>query len=177
MHDVLNLNDCDLVQHYGEDDLSAFTDILEGGYDLELPKINDLSVEQKAAILKHKDSIERFLKDVYFDSLSTAKGGDSVPGFKLVAGRSTRFIKDESDAEKQLKELGLTNDDIYTSKFASLTGLEKALRNAGLAKKEVQVLFDEICDKKDGEPRLVLETAKGKAITYDVGFENLDDEL
>ena len=62
---------------------------------------------------------------------SRAEQGHAIPGYKLIAGRATRFFKDETAAEKRLRALGLKKAQMYTSKFVSPHQAEQALKKIG----------------------------------------------
>jgi len=53
-----------------------------------LPSVRGITVEQLAAVLKHKDQIISWLNDAEEYAMERMKAGHAIPGFKLVTGRS-----------------------------------------------------------------------------------------
>jgi hypothetical protein len=84
-----------------------------------LPAIRDTASleEVAAAVLKYEPLIGRassWLKDATAFLHKRAVGGDTVPGFELVAKRSTRVWANQEKAKLALIEAGLKESDLYT---------------------------------------------------------------
>lgn len=92
--------------------------------------------------------------------------GHSVPGWKLVEGRSTRRFTDQDAAFKAIEADGISEAMLYERSPISLTAAEKLL-----GKKR----FAEVCgtwvEKPKGKPTLAPESDKRPAYDAAEGFE------
>lgn len=89
---------------------------LAPGPELEAFEISD--------ILKHSKDIKNWLDSIEAYAMGKALAGEKWPGLKLVAGRSTRKIVDESSAAAALLASGYS--DIYKPQtLRTITELEK----------------------------------------------------
>jgi hypothetical protein len=102
------------------------------------------SPEQLAAALGLEDSFKKWVKSVSakFDQVSDRardmlQGGLSVPGYKLVEGRSSRKWADEASVA------GRISDEVepYETKLKSPAQMEKSYKEAGLNPKELEDLI------------------------------------
>lgn len=106
-----------------------FADLVEPPivFKKRLPKIEELTEQDLANIMKHAKSIEQWINAVVERALELLKNDHEVPGYKLVYGRSNRAWSCESDVFKILKEYGTDEDRLYTKKFLSPAQAEKEL--------------------------------------------------
>ena len=99
---------------------------------------------------------------------------ESVPGWKLVAGRGSRAWQDEKLAEKTLRgKLKQKIDDVAPRNFCSPAQAEKLV-----GKRAYKENLAGVVENKAGRPTLAPESDKRPAIksAEALGFENLDSE-
>ena len=114
---------------------------------------NQLDDDQVAEVLAHKSLITEWLNAVEQHAFDKLERGESVKGFKLVAGRSVRKWSD--NAEQVLAEqLG---DQAYDKKLIGIGAAEKIIGKKQLADLDITV-------KPDGKPTIVPETDKRQAL-------------
>lgn len=118
-----------------------------------------LTDEEAAEYLTKAADFEAWLKDLK-DYISQRIGsGHSVPGYKLVEGRSVRRFSDELAAAKVLMQAGYDEALIYSKNLLSITQLEKSF-----GKKEIQSILGPYIEKPRGNPTLVPEKDKRPAL-------------
>lgn len=79
-----------------------------------------------AMVIREKENIERWLKDVAAFALSEMKSGVKIDGLKLVAGRSSTTCKDDEALVKRLHDEGIEDALIWKPKeLLSRTELKK----------------------------------------------------
>jgi hypothetical protein len=113
--------------------------------DFAPPPVDTLTNTQLAAALSAKRLITGWLDAVEQLIVGQLLDGQSVPGYKLVAGRSLRQWVDESQAETALAEL-VPADKLYTRKLISVAQAEKLLKRAKLPQ--------DLVTKPEGKPTL-----------------------
>lgn len=119
-------------------------------------KMPSVSNVEKAELARMLTNLEQVKKSLFADLQATILNGESVPGWKVVAGRSIRKWKDEGGAMKFLMTNNLVDEDkLFTNKFISPTQAEKL--NRALKKLEG---FKAHVFKPDGKPQLVVESDK-----------------
>lgn len=125
-----------------------------------------LTLEEKAAIIAHKDEILQFLKVLEEDGYSRLENGLPFPGFKLVEATTNRRFKKGAEDDLTL----VLGDDAY----------KRSLIGIGDAKSKLTKLdMDCLTEKPDGRPVMVkLEDKRPALMKIDVKtrFENLDEE-
>ena len=99
----------------------------------------------------YKSWIESVNKDVYDRAIQ----GHKWEGYKLVAGRSSRVIKDEAKIRQALLNEFL-EDEVLNIKLKGIGDLEKLL-----GKKVFSARFGDAIESRPGAPKLVPESAKG----------------
>ena len=126
-------------------------------------KFKEISDDRVKELLDNKKLIEKFLKNIEEHTLERLQEGDTIPGYKLVLGRSNRKWTD--DAEKALvKSLG--KEGAYNQKLIAIGEAEK------LVEKE---LIEGITYKPDGAIGLAKESDKRPAVVSVVEeFETLE---
>jgi hypothetical protein len=139
--------------------------IVGGDFD-NLDNPDSLPVDKLLIVLGAKKLIEGYLSAVSDYALTLAEQ-NSLPGYKLVEGRSNRQWKEEAEAEKALAGL-VEEDKLYKKSFVSVAQAEKLL-----GKKNAAVL-SELVIKPRGKPALALETDCRKKINDSSDdFENI----
>lgn len=123
-------------------------------YHLELAKydfrhVNFLSPEEVADIIAKSSSFKTWLTSIEEHALTEALQGKSIPGYKVVEGRSNRTITDEESAVKLLKANGFEDEDIYNKKLLGITALEKKI-----GKKVFENILGKYVIKPAGSPTL-----------------------
>jgi len=89
-----------------------------------------LNNEEIAALLGHLDLFSDWINSLKDHALQELLAGNSIPGFKLVTGKSNRIWISEAGALKALIKMGFKNTDLYikTTKFITLTAVEKIIK-------------------------------------------------
>jgi hypothetical protein len=148
---------CPQLKQYAEQVIVAQFDDLDDG--LTSPdKLTDAqlatAISAKSLVVSWFDAVQQLITDRLLN-------GDGFPGYKLVAGRSSRNWSNEGDATAKLVELiGL--DDAFERKLLSPVKAEKVL---GKTKKQ---LVADLIAKSEGKPTLALETDKRPAVNLNV---------
>lgn len=135
-----------------------------------------LSAEQKAAIVLGTPFVNQFLKAVSDTVARSLEAGEQIPGLKLVAGRSNRKygrLNDEGNIESiddtdvidvLVSECKLKRADILPPKLIGPAGAEKLLDpKARNGKKKMEAL-QAIIVKPEGKPTVVSENDPRPAI-------------
>lgn len=122
------------------------TDLLR--YQLEDPA--ELDPGEIAEILGKADSLISWAGDVKEYALHQALSGTKYPGFKVVAGRTTRKYTDEMLVATTVEEAGF---DPYEKKVKGITAMTQTL-----GKKQFEELLDGLISKSTGKPALVPES-------------------
>lgn len=135
-----------------------------------------LSLEEIGPILTVAEHLQKWAKDVQEYAFQQAAKGNTVPGWKLVEGRSNRAIKDQEAAMLALAGA----EDIGIEKYQkppALLGIGDLEKNVG--KKKLGELIGHLIVKPPGKPVLVVETDKREALGSldgDFGGEEFDNE-
>lgn len=125
----------------------------------------ELENAEIAALLPKLDLISGWVKAVQAHAQTLLEAGQSVPGYKLVAGRGSRDWTDSEAAERALKrKLGAA--DAFKKELISVAQAEKKLGKGDAILKKYVV-------KTPGKPTIAEESDKREAIVIDVtdGFE------
>ena len=123
------------------------------------PKI--LSFKEIGTILGQVKRLEAWAKDVQTYAFEQAKKGVDIPGWKLVPGRSSRFIPDDKQEEfKSELRMMFKESELTKTNFKSMSEIEKML-----GKKDFSSLFDDIIKISEGKPTLVPEDDKRPAMS------------
>ena len=97
--------------------------------------------------------------------------GAPVEGWKLVAGKSNRTIKDDLKAVDLLKKAGINEALLYNKKLITLTEMEK-----NFGKKFVAETIGECIVKPEGKPTLAPITDKREALNLTEAVVKAFDE-
>lgn len=108
-----------------------------------------ISVDEAGKILEKAGDIKKWLADLETFVTRSLLNGQPVTGWKLVAGKSNRTIKDELKAVEALKAAGIEEAVLYSKKFMTLTDLEK-----NFGKKFIAEKLGALITKPEGKPTL-----------------------
>ena len=124
----------------------------------EAPLLDNAEI---AEILDRAPEIKKWLDHVESYALQKARAeGESFPGYKVVAGRSTRKISDEEGLLLILEAEGYEDDDILKpQQLQTLGALEKVVGKAKFGE-----LASDFIIKPEGKPVLVPEKDKRPAL-------------
>jgi hypothetical protein len=147
-------------------------DTIEQPKPLPLPEA--LSIEQLAAVLKHKDNIAKWLNDVEEYATNRLCDGNVVPGFKLVMSRGgNRYWSDpKKAAELLVKTTVLKREEVIEEKTITPAAAEKLV-----GKKKFAAELTALITRNPGAPELAPEDDKREscAITGKTEFEAIDE--
>lgn len=134
----------------------------------------ELTDDQICQILAASAEIKAWLSDIESHTVQRLSDGETLPGWKLVEGRSNRKIKEPEALAEKLLNCGVDAARIYKpQELQSLTALEKAVGKAR---------FNELCGefvyKPQGKATLVPESDKRPAlgsVENDFNFEEMKE--
>lgn len=139
-----------------------------------LPLPSALSIEQLAAVLKHRKKIKQWLDDAEEYALSRMTEGNSVPGFKLVMSRGgNRYWADpKKAAELLMKTTVLKRAEVIEEKTITPAAAEKLV-----GKKKFSADLEALITRNPGAPEIAPESDKREscAITAATEFVALDE--
>lgn len=122
------------------------------------PGQNTLTHEQIGDLLVRCKDLVAWYKDLEEYALKAMLDGDSIPGWKVVAGRANRAFSDADAAIQAVIAAGYDEALVYERKAKTLTELEKLMGKAEFADKIGQFVV-----KPVGKPTLAVETDKRPA--------------
>jgi len=125
----------------------------------KLPEVAMVPDELIVQVLEKEDKILSFLKAVRSYAMERARLGTSLPGWKLVEGKSRRQWKknDEAEIAKALKENGVLEP--FNQKLKGLGEMEREVANIlGIPKKEASEFITQFCDMSTPSLTLVPES-------------------
>lgn len=127
---------------------------------LEKPDPQLLNPQELADVLPKLETIKIWLTGIEEYALHTALSGTTVPGWKVVEGRSTRKITNPTAVSDALSGAGIGRDLLYKpQELLPITELEKLV-----GKKQFAALCAQWISKPQGKPTLVPESDKRQAI-------------
>lgn len=130
-----------------------------------------ITPEDAGKVLEKAADIKAWLKDLENLVQSTLLEGTSVPGWKIVAGRSNRIISNEDKLVEAFKKAGYDATLLYEKKLRTLTQLEK-----DFGAKTFAEIAGNVIVKPEGEPTLAPEADKRPAINReDLILEAFDE--
>ena len=113
----------------------------------------ELRADELGAALSRAKDVEDWLAKVQDHVFGLLQSGEQVPGYKLVAGRTSRKWRDQQAAFDALRSAGIPDDLLYERTPLTVPKMEKAL---GKALYESQIL--PWVDIQPGKPTLVSDT-------------------
>ena len=112
-----------------------------------------MSLEEIAKLLPHFATIKSWINSVEEFALEAALEGDTIPGFKVVEGRSVRKISNAAEAIQRLEGAGIPAENyLKPAELKTITDLEKTL-----TKKGFKTILGDLVIKPEGKPTLVEE--------------------
>ena len=139
--------------------------------------VNDITVKmpvlapfEVAEILEMEPMINLWLKRVHDQALSSMLAGETVPGYKVVAGRGSRNWADDLDVAKILEDGGYSREDFTETKLLSVAQMEKAI-----GKKKVEELLGGQILSHTGAPTIATEKDRRPAYNPADEFDALDN--
>jgi hypothetical protein len=121
----------------------------------EKPEPLLLSDEEVTDLIGKIDTYKSWIESVNKYVYDRAIQGHKWEGYKLVAGRSSRVIKDEAKIRQALLNEFL-EDEVLNIKLKGIGDLEKLV-----GKKVFSARFGDVIESRPGAPKLVPESAKG----------------
>lgn len=132
----------------------AMNTALEEFKDIEL-----LNEEEVGQALQKLNAVEIWIKAIKDYATNQLLQGSSIPGWKLVEGRSLRKYVDELKVASALNSAGYEDALIYEKKLLGITAMEKAI-----GKKNFSSILADLVIKPQGAPTLAPESDKRPAI-------------
>lgn len=112
-----------------------------------------MSLDDIAKLLPHFSTIKSWISSVEEFALETALEGKTLPGYKVVEGRSIRKISDTTEARERLDKAGILPESyLKPAELKTITDLEKTL-----TKKGFNAILGDLVVKPEGKPTLVEE--------------------
>lgn len=112
-----------------------------------------MSLEEIAQLLPHFSTIKSWISSVEEFALEAALEGDTIPGYKVVEGRSVRKISNTAEAMARLEGNGFEPESyLKPAELKTITDLEKTL-----TKKGFKTILGDLVIKPEGKPTLVEE--------------------
>lgn len=130
-----------------------------------------LTTEQIVSVLDKADLAIKWLKDVQEFAQDQAERGVTIPGYKLVEGRSNRKYTNADAVAIKLQEAGIPVDIIFERSLLGITAMEKAI-----GKKKFEELLGGLVEKPQGKPTLVPESDKRAPFKPNHGFSAVADD-
>ena len=124
-----------------------------------------------AEVLQMEPRVSLWLKRVKEQALSGMLNGETVPGYKVVEGRSTRVWADELEAYSALLAAGYTPEEITETKLLSPSAMEKAFGK----KKAAELLELGGVTRNPGSPTIAPESDKRQPYNSINDFNKLEE--
>ena len=113
-----------------------------------------MSLDEIAKLLPHFATIKSWISSVEEFALEAALEGDTIPGYKVVEGRSVRKISNPAEAISRLEGAGIPSESyLKAPELKTITDLEKTL-----TKKGFKTILGDLVIKPEGKPTLVEES-------------------
>lgn len=135
-----------------------------------LPQPATLSDEELGVWLKRVQGLAAYAKDLEDYAQSALLAGRELPGWKLVAGRSTRKWTDQDAAFRQMEADGVDEAMLYTRTPISLTLAEKMI-----GKKKFAQTMAAFTTRTEGAPRLAAASDPRPAYNILEGFKPTEE--
>ena len=124
------------------------------------PAPESLTLDRIAELLPKADLVIDWFTDLKAYALKQAEKGTTVPGYKLVEGRSNRKYSDQEAVAKALRNAEVPDEIAYERSLLGITAMTDAL-----GKKKFAEVLGDLVIKPEGKPTLVPEGDKRPAIT------------
>jgi hypothetical protein len=142
---------------------------VDGTWPLSTPDTRRMNLEHIRLVLDNAKLIRGFIDEVEAHALHLALHGTTVPGYKVVEGRSVRTISNVSGYETHLRENGV--EPFKPAELIGVSEAEKALK--GAAKKGLSAFLT----KPKGKPTLAPESDKREPYTLTADQMFNEEEL
>lgn len=140
--------------------LAKETLVLLDDYPVTIPRVADLTVEQKVRIFQAKKLIETYLSEIEATLKEDLESGVDVPGLMITAGKTVRKWADDKDyVAKELAGLGV---DPYRTDLITITEAEKRLG------KRKKLLPEEVFTTTQQADRIVVKEMKHLELLEDI---------
>jgi hypothetical protein len=123
------------------------------------PAVDFLTMDRIAELLPCADLVIDWFTDLKTYALKQAEKGTTVPGYKLVEGRSNRKYSDQEAVAQALRAAGVPDEIAYERSLLGITAMTDAL-----GKKKFADVLGALVTKPEGKPTLVPEGDKRPAI-------------
>ena len=168
----------DIGQPVTEEKALALKDSLDFREIVQHADVFKLDIGQLAFLYSYRRFAESWWKALHNELTRRALAGVTVPGMKIVEGRTHRKIKNNSVTVKALSEYGVERDELITETIESPAEIEKILRKHGVAPKDIPEILEPLVAKPAGKATLV-SVADRRPALVDVSkevFADLEDE-
>lgn len=118
-----------------------------------------MGADDLATVLRYGSLVASWVKKIEEETTSRMKNGETVPGFKLVAGRGRRSFRSEDAVVDILLGQGFDSYEIFDPKLKALTEVEKLV-----GPKRFKELFGDQIMNVPGKPQIATEEDKRPAI-------------
>ena len=136
-------------------------------------KLPQVDINHIAKVLMIIPDLKTYISDIEQFASIHIKAGKTIPGWKLVAGRSIRKWHDEDKAKKFFEdEYGFDEFAMSELKFNSPAKAEKVIGKK-VANKDVG--FQALVNKPEGKPTLVPEVDRREALDFESAEEKFAD--
>lgn len=161
-----------LYDEQTEEDMSQVKERLREEFKIYTANSSRLSDSDMVRILEFRKPMEDWFKAMNEELEARANAGHSVPGMKIVEGRTNREWRSVVKTQEQLEFLGLTKADIFETKMLSPNQIEEKLRKKlKLDKRSIAVAMADYDRKPPGKPTLVRNDDPR------VALEDIDDGI
>jgi hypothetical protein len=133
-----------------------------------------MTLEEIAELLPHFATIKSWISSVEDYALEAAMEGDTIPGYKIVEGRSIRKISNAAEAIARLDGAGIPAENyLRPAELKTITDLEKTLTKKGFT-----TILGDLVVKPEGKPTLVEESDPRPAFSKaEKDFANIIDNI
>ncbi len=151
----------------------------DGTFELRPISVGLLTLEQKVKLSRYAGMVKSWFDSINAELESLALNGRTVPGKKVVAGRSYRNFPSPDRATEHLEFLGLDYETIRPRGMIGITEVESQLLKIGYKRKQLEGLLKPVVERPTGKPTVVDEDDPRPALVTptDNSFDNLDEEL
>ena len=145
-----------LLKELSEDESCKGWDYISDAFHpKEVP--SEALIDKMTALMEMKSIIEATLTHYHARATTEVLAGKEVDGFKLVKGRKTRKVFDETKAASMLHAQGIPVDDIFIEKLMGVPAMEKALKALGKSPKDIDTILGNFVETSLGEPTVSLK--------------------
>lgn len=116
---------------------------------------SSMTPSEIGGILDQAELISAWVSKVRAEAIARIEGGETVPGYKLVAKRGLRKWKDDHEALEELLDYGLDEETVYAPReIRSPAQMEKVVKKAGFSTK----ILEPLVSRESSGTSLVRET-------------------